>query len=245
MNDSLHILIVDDDERIIRVLERLLGGEGYKTSSAKDAEELRVQLKAIQPDLIILDLSLPQENGFSITQNLRKKSDVPIIMLTGKADVVDKVVGLELGADDYITKPFNERELLARIKTVIRRAAIKEEEKENPDQGPDKEGSKYTFSNLTFNTHTFELISDDGAPIPLTPYEFKLLRALIESSPRPLSRDQLLDHISGRESEPFDRGVDVLIGKLRKKIEDNPKAPTIIKTVRGFGYKFAESVHTH
>lgn len=233
------ILVVDDDPRICRLLERTLSREGYRVQVCGNAKEMRRQLQADSPSLIILDLMLPDEDGFSIVRELRNHSRIPVIMLTGKTDVVDKVVGLEMGADDYITKPFHERELIARIRSAIRRNGYVAE------SGEDLERSTALFEGWRLDFGAQELTSPGGEIIPLTTNEFRLLSLLLECANRVLSRDRILDEISGRDSSPFDRSVDVMVGKVRKKIEADPKKPRIIKTIRGSGYKLTAQVTFH
>lgn len=230
------ILIVDDDPRLCRLLERYLTREGYRASSAHSCAKARERIESSQPSLVLLDVILPDSDGLTFLRELRSAHSVPVILLTGKADVIDKVVGLELGADDYITKPFEERELLARIRTVLRRFSAATG-KEN-----DFTTSLLTFAGWKLDDEAQELTSPAGAAVPLTTYEFRLLKALTKAAPRILGRDQILDAVAGRDAMPLDRSVDVLIGKLRKKIEKNPRTPKIIKTIRGSGYKISVPV---
>jgi len=229
------ILIVDDDERLCRVLSRYLTREGYSVREALNGDEMRAKLAEEPSDLILLDLILPDEDGLSLARDLRAESDVAIIMLTGKTDTIDKIVGLELGADDYITKPFDERELLARIRTVLRRTA----------KGADSEHgveSNAQFAGWSLDLVAHELTSPGGSHVHLTSSQFQLLASLVARPNRVMSREEILSLVSGREWSPMDRSIDVLIGKLRKKIEPDPKSPTLIKTIRGVGYKFTAHV---
>lgn len=189
-----------------------------------------------QPDLVILDLQMPGEHGLELTRKLRMDSDVAIIIVTGTGDKVDEIVGLEGGADDYLTKPFEERELLARIRSVLRRVI----HRSTPFVNVDK--SVFKFSDWVLDLTAHELRSTAGEEIILTSYEFQLLITLVKSANRVLSRDQIMDSIAGRDWMPSDRSIDVLIGKLRKKIEDDPSNPSLIKTIRGTGYKFTARV---
>jgi len=236
--ESTSILVVDDDERISRVLERFLTLEGYSVTTARNGKEMRDRVGAATPDLIVLDLMLPHESGFELASELRRSSNIPIIMLSGRSDMVDKVVGLELGADDYITKPFEEREFLARVRNVLRRT------RGNGAVAP-ATGECAHFAGMHLDLTAHELTTKSGDEIPLTSYEFLLLSALVTTSNRVLSRDQILDKIAGRGHSPYDRSVDVLVGKLRRKIESDPKKPKLVKTVRGAGYKFAARVEFH
>ncbi len=236
MNDlSAHILVVDDDPRICRLLSRYLSKEGCRVSTAANGHEMQRVLDEGGVELLILDLGLPGEDGLSIARRLRSRSELGIIMLTGKSEVVDKVVGLEVGADDYITKPFDNRELLARVRSVLRRV-------QDAPPKPEESGRIARFSGLSLNLDTNELVSGRGEQIYLTHAEFKLLSAFVTHANRVLTRDNLLDHVADRGWQPFDRSIDVLVGKLRRKIEQDPKHPVMIQAVRGMGYKFAANV---
>jgi DNA-binding response OmpR family regulator len=230
------ILIVDDDERLRRVLSRYLTREGYSVREAADGDEMRSRLAAERADLVLLDLMLPDEDGLSLARELRSYSDVAIIMLTGKTDTIDKIVGLELGADDYITKPFDDRELLARVRTVLRRTSTPGD----PVHG--SSGSNARFAGWTLDFVAHELTSPEGGNVHLTSSQFQLLASLVSRPNRVLSREEILGLVSGRDWSPMDRSIDVLVGKLRKKIESDPKTPTLIKTIRGAGYKFTAHV---
>lgn len=230
------ILIVDDDPRLCRLLERYLVREGYSASSTHTCANAREQIENSPPSLVLLDVVLPDSDGLSLLRELRSDTAIPVILLTGKTDIIDKVVGLELGADDYITKPFEERELLARIRTVLRRFSG------TVNTEAPSTSSSLTFADWRLDVGAQELTSPVGASVSLTTYEFRLLKALAEVAPRVLGRDQILDVVAGRDAMPLDRSVDVLIGKLRKKIEKNPKTPVIIKTIRGSGYKISAPV---
>ncbi len=232
---SAHILVVDDDPRICRLLSRYLSKEGYRVSSAANGHEMQRVLDEEGVELLILDLGLPGEDGLSIARRLRPRSELGIIMLTGKSEAIDKVVGLEVGADDYITKPFDNRELLARVRSVLRRVR-------NAPSQPEESGRIAQFSGLSLNLDTNELVSGLGEQIKLTHAEFKLLSAFVTHANRVLTRDNLLDHVADRDWQPFDRSIDVLVGKLRRKIEPDPKHPVMIQAVRGAGYKFSANV---
>ena len=227
-----HILVVDDYPMIREVLDYQLSREGFEVTVAADAEEMRKNAALRTPDLVILDLVLPDTDGLTLARELRGESDVGIIMLTGKGDTVDKVVGLEIGADDYITKPFQKRELLARVHTLLRRI------KQNRDTDPKDDQHIIEFNGWRLNLLGHELRSPEGMPVYLTNYEFRLLTVLAERPNRALNREQILNLVDNRDLSPYDRSVDVLIGKLRRKIEENPKNPALIKTIRGIGYKF-------
>jgi len=226
------ILVVDDDLRIQRLLHRLLSAEGYVVHSASSGTGMRRALDEKRFDLVILDLRLPGgEDGLSLAQDLRATSDVSLIMLTGKGEPVDKVVGLELGADDYVTKPFDRRELVARIRSVLRRAALTRAVAHQPG-----DAGVFRFGGWTLDLARHELTSDSGQPIELTTYEFLLLSALAQRAGQVLSRDRILDVIAKRNWQPYDRSIDVLVGKLRRKLKDDPRRPRIIRTIRGVGY---------
>ena len=231
-----NILIVDDDERVRRLLARYLTREGYGVREAGSGEEMRSRLDAMRPDLVILDLGLPDENGLNLARELRSGSDIPIIMVTGKSDTVDKIVGLELGADDYVTKPFDERELLARVRTVLRRAAARSE------SAPDASSAR--FEGWTLDLVAHELVAPSGKQVHLTSNQFQVLACLVTHANRVLSRGEILELVAGRDWTPMDRSIDVLIGKLRRKVEPDPSSPTLIKTIRGVGYKFTARVET-
>ncbi len=235
MNNADSILVIDDDPRILRLIEHYLGREGYSLRTATCATEARQQLSTAPPALIILDIGLPGEDGFTLAREIRAKSTIPIIMLTGKADTVDKVVGLELGADDYMTKPFEERELLARIRSLLRRCQI-------PSPAALEDSGIGHFDGWRLDLTRHELISATGESVYLTSHEFRLLEAFVRCPNRVLSRDLLMDQIAGHDWNPQDRSIDVLIAKLRKKIESDPKQPTLIKSIRGEGYKLTTEV---
>lgn len=236
METTHKIIVVDDDPRICKLLSRYLSREGYSVRTAESGEQMRRLLASESADLVILDLILPGEDGLVLARELRANSDVAIIMLTGKADTVDRIVGLELGADDYVTKPFDERELLARVRTVFRRLS------RIPTTTPDAKASVARFAGWELDLNAHELTSTAGDKVHLTSYEFQVLSALVTRSNRALTRDELLDLAVDREWNPFDRSIDVLIGKLRRKIEIDPQHPSLIKTIRGTGYKFTASV---
>jgi two-component system, OmpR family, response regulator len=234
---STRILVVDDDPRLCRALARYLKTEGYEVSTATSGEEMRERIAAQRSDLVLLDLMLPDEDGFTLARELRSTSNVAIVILTGKANVTDKVVGLELGADDYITKPMSERELLARVRSVLRRTA-------EAGRGPtEPAGSVASFAAWRFDLASYELTSASGEPVALTLHEFRLLAALVQHPNRVLTREAILDLVCGRDWSPENRSVDVLVGKLRRKLNDNPDNPRLIRTVRGVGYKLAVPVH--
>lgn len=236
MTSAPHILIVDDHREIRELVSRSLVKEGFRASSAGDGKAMRKVLADSRIDLIILDLMLPGEDGLAICRALRAESDIPIIMLTAKGDEIDRVIGLEMGADDYLPKPFGSRELISRIRAVLRRTRM-------PAISDDRQKPKwYLFDRWSFDAESRDLLRDDGVVVPLSTGEYDLLLAFIERPQRTLNRDQLLDLARGRTANAFDRSVDTQVSRLRKKIESDPSDPKIIKTVWGGGYVFTPTV---
>jgi len=240
METAPHILVVDDDREIRDLLSLFLGNHGFRVTSAVDGREMKKALADRAIDLVVLDLMLPGEDGLTLCRDLRARSNTPVIMLTAMGEEVDRIVGLEMGADDYIGKPFNPRELLARIKAVLRRATALPEKASG--RAASDRGSRLTFAGWGLDLGKRELVSPAGVLVPLKSGEFELLTALVEHPQRVLSRDQLLDLARGREAQPFDRSIDVQVSRLRRKIEDDPREPVLIKTVRGGGYMFCANV---
>lgn len=238
MRKPVNILVVDDDQRLCDLLRRYLRGEGYRVFTALSGEQMRRHIEQGVPDLVILDLMLPGEDGLMLAKELRVHKELGIIILTAKGETVDRIVGLEVGADDYISKPFDNRELLARIRSVLRRLTLASEKSEAGISTK----SIASFSGWTLDLGSHELISPGGDPVHLTSNEFKLLSIFSRSSNRILNRDQLLEMLTEREWTPDDRSVDVLVGKLRKKIEQDHLNPVLIKTIRGAGYLFTAPV---
>jgi two-component system OmpR family response regulator len=237
MQGEPHILIVDDNREVRDLVSRALGREGFRVSAVGDGRGMHKALADSRIDLILLDLMLPGEDGLSLCRGLRAHSDVPIIMLTARGDEVDRVIGLEMGADDYLPKPFGSRELIARIRAVLRRGA-----RDLAGNGDPTQPKRYRFDRWTLDTGARELLREDGVAISLSTGEFDLLLALVERPQRVLSRDQLLDLARGRSAHLFDRSIDTQISRLRKKIELDPSEPKIIKTVWGGGYTFSSGV---
>ncbi len=237
-----HILIVDDDPQIGDLLSDYLEQHGYRVSLARDGREMSRVLKRTQVDLVVLDIMLPGEDGLSLCRQLRSTSEMPIIMLSAVGEEADRVVGLEVGADDYLAKPFSPRELLARIKALVRRTTGVLAEKRKARQLA-KMPNIY-FEAWTLDQNKRRLIAPDGVTVPLSAGEYELLVAFLENPQRTLNRDQLLDLTRGREAVPFDRTIDVQVARLRKKIEKDPKNPQIILTMRGDGYQFNATVTT-
>jgi len=235
----LHLLVVDDDQRIRTMLRRYLTAEGFKVSEAADGAAMRAALDHVRTDLVLLDLMMPGEDGLSLARHVRQRSDIPIIMLTGKGDLIDRVAGLEAGADDYIAKPFHLREVLARIRTVLRRgrsSVVPAVATETAAQ------ETLVFQGWRLDLVGRELRRADGEIVPLTTGEFELLRAFAGHPNRVLARDQLMNLVKGQEWAAYDRAVDAQVVRLRRKIEADPSHPALIKTVRGAGYVFATAV---
>jgi two-component system OmpR family response regulator len=236
MSGGPHILVVDDHREIRELVSRALVKEGFRVSVAADGKAMRKVLQDGRVDLILLDLMLPGEDGLSLCRAVRERSAVPIIMVTAKGEEVDRVIGLELGADDYLPKPFGSRELIARIRAVLRRTRMGGGATERPA------ARLYRFDRWTLNTESRELLRDDGVGVPLSTGEYDLLVALVDRPQRVLNRDQLLDLARGRAAGALDRSIDTQISRLRKKIEQDPGDPKIIKTVWGGGYVFSAAV---
>jgi len=231
-----HILIVDDDRDIRNLLAEQLQDAGYRVSTAADGIEMRGRLSRSAADLIILDLNLPREDGLTLCRQLRAKSNTPVIMLTARGEPIDRIVGLEMGADDYLPKPFEPRELLARIRSVLRRAHAL------PENLEPLSARKTMFNGWTFDLEQRHLVDPDGRVVMLSGAEFRLLRVLIQHANRVLSREQLLALGGVRQTESLDRAVDLQISRLRNKLRDDPRAPALIKTVRSEGYVLSASV---
>ena len=240
MESKPHILVVDDDREIRDLLGRYLSREGFRVSTAADGRALRQTLGDRAIDLVILDLMLPGDDGLTLCREIRAASVLPVIMLTAKGDDVDRIVGLEMGADDYLAKPFNPRELLARIKAVLRRAGEAGGGQAAAHGEPD--GRAVTFDGWRLDLEKRELTNPAGVLVTLSTGEYGLLAAFTQRPGRVLSRDQLLDLVRGRDFQPFDRSIDVQVSRLRRKIEDDPREPRRIKTVRGGGYMFTPAV---
>ncbi|MEA3053735.1 MAG: two-component system, OmpR family, response regulator [Sphingomonadales bacterium] len=233
MNDvvTAHIVVVDDDEDVRSTVAEYLRRNGLSVSEADGGAALR-ELMASRPiDLALLDINMPGDDGLTLAREIRASGDAGIIMLTAKSDDVDRIVGLEIGADDYITKPFNPRELLARVKAVLRRAS-------RGGEAPATMGREVQMGKCRLNLDTRKLFEADGTEVPITAMEFDLLKCFAEHPRRALSRDQLLDLAHSKEMEPFDRSIDTRIARIRRKIERDPAKPSCLKTVRAIGYVF-------
>ncbi|NMW23063.1 response regulator [Rhodanobacter soli] len=227
-----HLLVVDDDIEIVQILSRYFGSHGFRVSTAGDGVHMRHVIDSEAVDIVMLDIGLPGEDGFSLTRNLRKHWHGPVIIVSGRGESVDRVVGLELGADDYVTKPFDLRELLARVRSVLRRAS----------PAPSDDTGRWSFDGCVLDPQSYTLCGPQDEPIRLTSGEFALLRVFVEHANQVLTRDQLMTHIHGHDAGPFDRSIDVQIGRLRRKIEPDPANPQRIKSIRGTGYLFSSTV---
>jgi two-component system, OmpR family, response regulator len=236
MSESTHILVVDDDRDIRTLLSEYLEKNGFRTSAVADGKGMRRVLDQVHVDLIVLDVMLPGEDGLQLCRELRQKSQLPVIMLTALGDDVDRIVGLEVGADDYLAKPFNPRELLVRIRAVLRRTI------HAPRDPLPTEVRGYRFGQWRLDTTSRTLTRNDGTTSALTGAEFRLLAILLAHGNRVLSRTQLMELIRGRDAEPFDRSIDVRISRLRQALGDDARSPQIIKTVYGEGYVIGVAV---
>jgi DNA-binding response OmpR family regulator len=233
---SEHILVVDDDARIRQMLARYFEDEGYRVTAVADGSGMRAQISVNNFSIILLDLVLPGESGLELAREIRARSDVPIMMLTGKDDVLDRIVGLEVGADDYMAKPFHLREVLARIRTIMRRRSPA------PVADPVESDSRIVFDGWTFDTARRELMAPDQTVLDITTGEFDMLAVFLRHPGRVLSRETLMDLTRGRNLEAFDRTIDAQIARLRKKIEVDAANPQLIKSVRGVGYVFTGKI---
>ncbi|WP_122038961.1 response regulator [Asaia bogorensis] len=235
MTPMPHLLLVDDDQDILTLLGSFLQKHHYQVSTAETGETMFAILDRQPVDLVILDIMLRNEDGFSLCQRLRARSRIPVIMLSAMADLTDRIVGLEIGADDYLTKPFDQRELLARVKAVLRRAATPGET--TPSLRP-----VLRFGRWVLDVARRELRAQDQSLVPLSGGEFDLLLTFVEHPQRVLTRDQLMDMARGPDHAAFDRSIDVQVSRLRAKLEDDPRNPTLIRTVRNGGYMFTAAV---
>ena len=236
MNAQDHILVVDDDAEIRSLLRDYLQKNGYRVTAVGDGKGMWAAFGQARADVIVLDLMLPGEDGLTLCRDLRARSDIPILMLTARGEETDRIVGLEMGADDYLAKPFNPRELLARIKSILRRVRALPENL-RPDAA-----RKLAFAGWTLDAATRNLQSPAGVVVALSGTEFKLLRIFLAHPNRVLNRDQLIDLMLSRDASPFDRSIDVQVSRLRHRLDEDAKEPAIIKTVRGEGYVFAAAV---
>ena len=236
MSDRPHVLIVDDDREIRGLLAQYLEKQDFRTTAVADGRVMRRILERSHVDLLVLDLMLPGEDGLSLCRELRSRSQMPIIMLTARGEDVDRIVGLELGADDYVAKPFNPRELLGRIKAVLRRSA-------HAPRDPSPESVRgFSFGGWRLDTVTRTLTNEEGGDVALSGAEYRLLAVLLGAGNRVLTRAQLTELLRGRDADPFDRSIDVRVSRLRQLLGDDARAPQIIKTVYGEGYVIGVNV---
>ncbi len=236
MSAKTHILVVDDEASLREPLAEYLVKQGFKVQQAADASVARSFLNAIDFDIILLDIMMPGEDGLSFCRYIRERTEIPVIFISAKTEETERIIGLELGADDYVTKPFSPRELVARIKVILRRV------KNGNLSSTGSSGSIYQFAGWTLKTDQRTLIDVEGVAVPLSSGEYQMLLALLSRAGQVLNRDQLLDITQGREAHAFDRAVDNQISRLRRKIETDPKKPEIVKTVWGGGYVLAGDV---
>lgn len=235
VSENPHILVVDDDAEVREMVRDYLVANDFVVSTAENGAAMKAVLAERPVHLVVLDLKMPGEDGFTLTRYLRERGPVGIIMLTGSGEVIDRVVGLELGADDYLTKPFDPRELLARVRSLVRRLSSGEARQDEPAATM---GHEVVMGRCILNLDTKRLYLRDGEEVPMTAMEFDLLKSFAERPSRVLSRDQLLDLAHNRDMEAFDRSIDIRIMRLRRKLEADPQKPEVIKTIRGLGYMF-------
>jgi len=236
MDTQDHVLVVDDDAEIRGLLHDYLKKNGYRVSAVADGRAMWVAFEAVHPDIVVLDVMMPGDDGLTLCRDLRARSQVPIIMLTARGEETDRIVGLEMGADDYLPKPFNPRELLARIKSVLRRTRTL------PENLKPDEVRRLLFAGWALDTATRNLHSPAGVVVALSGTEFRLLRIFLAHPNRVLTRDQLIDLMLSRDATPFDRSIDVQVSRLRHRLNDDAAQPAIIKTIRGQGYVLAAEV---
>ncbi|WP_299744874.1 response regulator [uncultured Tateyamaria sp.] len=232
-SQGAHILVCDDEIDLREMLQEYLGKRGYKVSGAAGGDELRDVLSVSPVDVIIMDINMPREDGLSILRSLRPNDTTPVIMLTAAGDVVDRIIGLEMGADDYLGKPVDLRELEARIKAILRREAIS-----GGAAAAKPDIHRAVFGEYVLDKEAAKLLAPDGTEVQLTAMEYSLLKVFAENKGRVLNRDQLLEQAHDRSWDPFDRSIDIRISRLRRKLEANPEKPKIIRTVRGIGYLY-------
>ncbi|MBM3344086.1 MAG: response regulator transcription factor [Betaproteobacteria bacterium] len=236
MDTPDHVLVVDDDRELRGLLSEYLQKQGYRVTAVADGKGMRAAVQNSRPDVIVLDVMLPGEDGFTLCRELRARSQTPIIMLTARGEETDRIVGLEMGADDYMPKPYSPRELVARIKSVLRRA------RSLPDNLRAQATAMFRFAGWALDTVTRNLTSPQGVVVALSGTEFRLLRIFLEHPNRVLTRDQLIDLMLEREAGAYDRAIDVQVSRLRQRLGEGAREPTLIKTVRGQGYVLAAHV---
>lgn len=238
--DPVNVLIVDDEAEVRALLREYFELEGYRVSEAGDGAEMRAHLAKHPVTLITLDVNLPGQDGFALAREIRAERNLPIVMISGKNDPVDRVIGLELGADDYITKPFNLREVLARVRAVLRR--YQHDERSAASITGQAKDERYSFDGFALSIPRRELTDSNGRIVELTTAEFNLLELFVTRPARVMTRDNIMDALKGHEWSPLDRSIDTLVARLRKKVEADTDHPRLIKTVRGVGYAFAADV---
>jgi len=231
-----HVLVVDDDQEIRTLLREYLQKNGYRVTAVADGRGMWAALQQAQPDIIVLDLMLPGDDGLTLCRDLRARSELPVIMLTARGEETDRIIGLEMGADDYLPKPFNPRELLARIKSILRRARAL------PDNLQPDDARSIGFAGWTLDVAARHLVSPAGVVVALSATEYKLLRIFLSHPNRVLNRDQLIDLMLSRDAMPFDRSIDMQVSRLRHRLGEGAREPVIIKTVRGEGYVLSASI---
>ncbi|MES2360741.1 MAG: response regulator [Pseudomonadota bacterium] len=239
MESPTHILVVDDDRDIRQLVSEYLQGNGYRVSAAANGSEMRKLMSDTRVDLVVLDLMLPGEDGLGLCRDLRARNatHVPVLMLTARREETDRIIGLEMGADDYLAKPFAARELLARIRAVLRRTMMLPPNLQGVEPSP-----FIDFDGWRLDTRARHLVDPDGTMVDLTGGEYRMLRVLLDHPQRVLTRDQLLNLTQGRDADPFDRSIDLLISRLRQRLRDDAREPRFIKTVRSEGYVFCSAV---
>lgn len=233
---SEHIVIVDDDDSLRGRLAGYLTGEGFRVTTADSAAAFRSIMRRERIDLVLVDLTMPGENGLSLTRFLREQSDIGVVILTGKGDPIDRAIGLEVGADDYVAKPFHLRELLARVRSVLRRTRTRS------DRGAGGDAPVVRFAGWRLDLAKRSLSSAHGKTVPLTTAEYQLLEAFVANPNQVLGREQLLQLVAGRKWQPYDRTIDQHISRVRRKLDQDPKQPELIKSIRGQGYLFAAQI---
>lgn len=232
MERTAFILVIDDDPDIRALLCDYLQSQDFEVACAADAAQARAAMERRKPDLVVLDIGLPGEDGLSVARYVREQHDIGIIMVSGAGDTLDRIIGLEVGSDDYLAKPFDLRELRARIRSVLRRYPRRDQTPAELSPGVVKMGR------VSFDVDARHLLDDQGGEIPLTSSEYELLKTLVERPRRVLSRDQIMNLIHNRDWVPYDRSIDILVTRLRRKVEVDPAHPRLIKTVRGTGYMY-------
>ena len=239
MAEQAHVLVVDDDAEVRQLLQDYLGAQGYRVQTCADSAALRQALQEALPDLVLLDIGLPGEDGLSLGRFLRERHDLPVIMISGAGSPLDRIIGLEVGADDYLAKPFEPRELLARVRSVLRRYR-----RGPPEEAQPPEATLLSLGRFRLDLQRRQLRDEQGVEVELTAMEFDLLQAFAQRPNRPLTRDQLLNLTQHRDWNPYDRSIDIRIARLRRKLEDDPEKPQIIRTLRGVGYMLVSAGHS-